>query len=319
MTRRLALPVATIAIFAASASWWHLSRRPVLPVTAVAVTPAPEAGVPLPPDGVLRPKVAEAIDTSSSISWEQRLDLVRKLPPDLGRIELDALIEALAVPRPDGVSSSLHSSYLHEIACALQAQPSVLPRFAEALAVIARDSARDDVSRDYALQHLRQAWQRAGNRSALQESITSNLRAFVSLDPAVSVSALLSLHLLGTAPLGATPAGTTGPATPSPGGFALSDAEITPLLAPLFSETATSANLPARLTVARIVGERRLATFRQPLLAQLNNPSEHAMVRMAAANALGRIGDPGDLAALAALDPDDDRVATAIRHVLHSR
>ena len=278
--------------------------------------------MPQPAAGVLRQSVAEALNTSSAIPWEQRLDLVRKLPADLGRIELDALLEALVVQRPDGVSSSLHSSYLHEISSVLQGHPAVLLRFADALAVIARDPTRDEVSRDYALQHLRQAWQRAGNQPVLRQSIAGSLRDLVSLDPAVSVSALLSLHLLGTAPVAASPDSATGPATPESGRFGVSDAEIAPLLGPLLSEKASPANLPARLTAARIVGERRLSALRQPLLALLNDPSEHALVRMAAANALGRIGDPGDLAALAALaalDPGDDRVATAIRHAVQSR
>ena len=323
MKRRLALSLATIALLAAAASWWHLSRRPAGATTSAASSPASEAAVPQPPAGVLRPVVEKPVDTSSPISWEERLDLVRNLPSDLGRIELNALLDALVVPRPDGVSPSFHSSYLHEIACVLQGQPAVLPRFADALTDIAKDTARDEVSRDYALQHLRQAWQRAANQPALQDSISSNLRALVSRnDPAVSVSALLSLHLLGTAPVGESQVGASGQASPASGRFEVSDDEIAPLLGPLLSEKANPANpanLSAKLTAARIVGERRLANFRQPLLASLNDHSEHALVRMAAANALGRIGDPGDIATLAALDPGDDRVAAAIRHALDAR
>jgi hypothetical protein len=320
MKRRLTLSLAAIALLAAAASWWHLSRRPAGATTSAASSPASEAAVPQPPAGVLRPVVEKAVDTSSPISWEERLDLVRNLPSDLGRIELNALLDALVVPRPDGVSPSFHSSYLHEIACVLQGQPAVLPRFADALTDIAKDTARDEVSRDYALQHLRQAWQRAANQPALRDSITGNLRALVSRnDPAVSVSALLSLHLLGTAPVGESQVGASGQASPASGRFEVSADEIEPLLGPLLSEKANPANLSAKLTAARIVGERRLANFRQPLLALLNDHSEHAMVRMAAANALGRIGDPGDIVTLAALDPGDDRVAAAIRYALDAR
>ena len=320
MKRRLATSLATIALLAAAAFWWHLNRHPDGSATSSVSSPASGPAVPQPPAGVLRPLVAEAVDTSSPIPWEQRLDLVRNLPPNLGRIELDVLLDALRVPRPDGVSSSFHSSYLHEIACVLQGQPSVLPRFADALTDIAKDTARDEVSRDYALQHLRQVWQRAANQSALRDSIAGNLSDLVSRnDPAISVSALLSLHLLGTAPVGETQVDAARPASEGPGRYGVPDDKIAPLLGPLLSEKASHPNISARLTAARIIGERRLETFRQPLFDLLNDNSEHAMVRMAAANALGRIGDPGDLAMLASFDPGDDRVAAAIRHALQSR
>lgn len=320
MKRRLGLSLAAIALLATAALWWHFNRRPTDAPTPSASSPSPAVAVPQPPAGVLRPVVEKAVDLSSPISWEARLDLVRNLPSDLGRIELDALLDALVVPRPDGVSSSLHSSYLHEIACVLQGQPAVLPRFADALTDIAKDTARDEVSRDYALQHLRQAWQRAAEQPGLKESIAGSLRGLVSRnDPAISVSALLSLHLLGTAPVVEGQADASRPASDVPDRFGVSDDEIAPLLGPLLSEKANPARLSPKLTAARIIGERRLAIFRQPLFALLNDPTEHAMVRMAAANALGRIGDPGDLSTLASFDPDDDRVAAAIRHALQSR
>ncbi len=322
MTRRFALPVLIIAVLGAGGGWWHFSdRQPELPEPP-ARSPAPAVPVPRSLSGELRPVVAEALDTSSTIPWEQRLDLVRTLPADLAEIELEALLEALLKPRPAGVSASLHSSFLHEIATLLQKQPAALPRFAQALAVLVGDTGRDAVSRDYALQHLRQAWQRAGNRPALRETIAGDLREWIALDSSVSVSALLSLHLLGTAPLAmsrVTGMSAAGSTPPDNGSFGIPDSEITPLLAPLFSEKANTPNLSARLTAARIAGERRLADFRQPLLAQLTDPSEHALVRMAAANAIGKIGNPGDLAALAAFDPRDDRVAAAIRHALGPR
>jgi hypothetical protein len=303
----LALVLASV-LLNAGALWWHFRGRP-------AVSPPPTAAAPAlrsiaapakssDPAAELRPAVADAVARIPAGGWRERLDRVRSLPADLSAGEVDSLLAALMEARPAEVSAALHSSFVHEVACVLQRQPAVRQRFAEALATIARDPRRDGVTRDYAIQHLRQIWDRAGDAPALRESVVSTFREFAGLDPAVAASALLSLHLLGN--------GLEG------GGSALHlpDAEFPPLLAPILARGPAPANLPTRLTAARVVGERRLGELRQPLLAILTNPAEHAMLRMAAANALGKIADPADLAKLASYDPGDDRIATAIRHAL---
>jgi hypothetical protein len=294
-----------------------LGFQPVTADSASSLSSSPSSALPAfsppapSPDtaGKLRSGVAAAINRGPDTAWERRLALVRGLPADLTADETSALLAALMEPRPPGVPAAVHSSYLHEIACRLQDQPAVRESFARALATLARDPRGDPTTRDYAIQHLRQVWQRADTQPALRESVAATFREFTDLDPAIAASALLSLHLLGTAPVAGSAAASSL--------YAVPDEELGPLLAPVFAQPpGSAASIPARLTAARIAGERRLAAFRAPLMAQLTNPAEHAMVRMAAANALGKIADPADLATLAALTPDDDRVAAAIRHAL---
>ena len=320
MNRRAVIACAiAIALLAAALFWRFPGNHPATPpaaVPALAAFVAPPAS--RDPGIGLRPALRDAIGFQPDLSWEQRIHLIRQLPADLGEAETAALLAALMERRPPGVSTALHSSYFHEIASRLQDQPTVRETFARALATLVRDTRRDATTRDYAIQHLRQIWDHASDTPAIQTAIVTTFREFASLDPAIATSALLSLHLLSTARL----APITGvPATPSapPPGFALPDADLAPLLIPIFAQATAADNIPARLTANRIAAERRLADFRQPLLAQLTNPAEHALVRMAAANALGRIANPDDLATLAAYTPDDDRVATAVAHALRSR
>jgi hypothetical protein len=302
----LALP-ASVLLGAGVLCWHFIGRYAAAPPPPAAAAPAlrsiAPADKPADPAAELRPAVADAVARIPAGGWRERLDRVRALPADLSSGEVDSLLAALMEPRPAEVPIALHSSFVHEVACVLQCQQGVRQRFAEALATLARDARRDGVTRDYAIQHLRQVWDRAGGDPALRTAVFNTFREFAELDPAVSAPALLSLHLLGSGPDGA-------------GVFHLPDAEFPPLLAPILARGPAPANLPARLTAARVAGDRRLGELRGPLLAILTNPAEHAMLRMAAANALGKIADPADLARLASYDPGDDRVATAIRLAL---
>jgi hypothetical protein len=322
MPRRPVILLIPALALSAAALLWRFSPpdRPAPPPPAKAsplraFTP-PEASQY--PETALRPALREALGGTPELSWEQRLHLVRELPENPSEAETNALLAALMERRPDGVSTALFSSYLHEIACRLQVQPTVREPFARALATLVRDPRRDSTSRDYAIQHLRQVWDRAADNPALRDAVAATFAGFAGLEPAIAASALLSLHLLGTTPAPALAHAPIAGAS-RPTRFAIPDSEIFPLLTAVFSQAPAADNLPARLTACRIAGDRRLAGLRAPLLARLRNPAEHAMVRMAAANALGRIADPGDLATLASYDPGDDRVAAALQYALRAQ
>ena len=318
MNRRAVIPFAIAVALLAAVLLWHFARHH--PATPPAAGPALAAFVTPPasrdPGAGLRPALRDALGFQPDVSWDQRIQMIRHLPTDLGEAETAALLAALMERCPPGVSTALHSSYFHEIASRLQDQPTVREPFARALATLVRDTRRDATTRDYAIQHLRQIWDHATDTPAIQTAIVTTFREFASLDPAVATSALLSLHLLGSTQLPAIAGAPAAPSAPPASGFALPDADIAPILIPIFAQATAADNIPARLTANRIAGERRLVEFRQPLLAQLTNPAEHALVRMAAANALGRIANPDDLASLAAYAADDDRVATAVAHAL---
>jgi len=328
--------LAALAVVAAAAILFrHRAAPPAPPAAkapAVAPAPVPALGLitvpppPAAPEKLLRPQLLEALGFGAASPWNRRLDLIRGLPADLTAVETDTLLAALMESCPTTLYPAVHSTYMHEIACILQPRDGVRGRFAQALATLARDPRRDDSTRDYAIQHLRQVWSRAGGDPALRDSVVATFRELTTLDPVVATPALLSLHLLGSpsedvslhggqpaADRAAPIAARSGNPLPS---YHIPDSELIPLLQPVFAATTSAASIPARLTAARIAGERRMTAFRAPLLAAVKDPSEHALVRMAAANALGKIADPADLKTLATLDPGDARVAAALRHAV---
>jgi hypothetical protein len=304
-------------------------RKPPAPVLVSLPRPSPPAQ----PEKDLRPALAEALGfKGASDSWARRVDYFRSQPADLTSIETDAVIAAMMQRCPPKVSGGIHSAYMHEIANGLQNRPTVRTSFVRALATIARDEQQDQVTRDYALQHLRQAWGRSADAPELRASIVSTFEEFAATTPALAASALLSLHLLGTDPL-LDAVGAPEPSTPqaprqkssrrpptrdTSRTFAIPDAEILPLLQPILAAKTNKDNITARMTAVRIAGERRIALLRPPLLAAISSPAEHTLVRISALNALGTIGDPADLKILAELKPEDPRVKAALQYVLNT-
>lgn len=275
----------------------------------------------------LRPEVAEALGFGPVAPWTRRLDLIRNFPHDLTPVEVNALLTSMVEVCPQDVSYSVHSSYMHELACFLQQRDEIRPLLAQGLATLAADVHRNTVTRDYAIQHLRQVWRRAGNDTTLRSALEETLRQFTSMDSVIATPSLLALHLLGTE-LSADP-GNIGNADSRPllvaspdnaqSSFYLPDSDLLTLIKPIFTTDVSTESMPSHLTALRIVADRRFSDFRDHLLATLKNPNEHALVRMAAANALGKIADPRDLASLASYAPGDTRVATALRHALKSK
>jgi HEAT repeats len=295
-----------------------LMAPPPSPILGVGQTALPDRTAVA---GKLRPELAEAVGRGAPSPWNRRTDIIRNLPANLTEAEVDALLVALMEPRPPKISAAIHSTYIHEIATILHSHNDIRQRFFQSLATLARDTQRDDATRDYAIQHLRWVWSSASDERALRGSITATFRELCRLDPVVATPALLSLHLLGS-PADQTDSSQITSATPGRGNapppFDLADADLLPLLQPIFAAPTSKTNIPARLTAVRIVGERRLIAFRPPLLVALHDRSEHTLVRMAAASALAQIGDPSDLEALATLDAGDERLASAVRHALRA-
>lgn len=289
-----------------------VSRRPAPHSDAAPKVPAlGEFSIPNSPAysaSHLRPEVTEAVDMSGASSWSRRTDLIRKLPfAKLNADEVEALLFAMVQRCPAGLSPGVHSTYMHEIACILEKREDASKRLAVALAALARDTQRDDSIRDYAIQHLREVWRRAVADSALRASIVSTFHEFAGLDPYIATPSLLSLHLLGNA---------AENSTADAAHFHFPDVELIPFLNRIFAEKTTAKNIPSRLTAVRIVAERRIAAFRESLFKILKDDNEMALVRMASANAIGRIANPEDIQILSSLKPADVRVASALNAVL---
>lgn len=329
--RRILIALFALAAIAATAV--SVLRRPAEPSTEFVRTHALRDFTPPPPvaQPILRPELRDALGYGIAISWDRRLDTIRKVKNPTAE-EAGALLTAMMAYCPPTVSASVHSSYMHEIACILQTRQDSQGKFACALATLARDTKRDGATRDYAIQHLRQVWSQSPKGTVLRPAIASTLRELLHLEPAIATSALLSLHVLGTPACEgyAADAGALLLSASSPDSRTsayLPDADMVPLLKPILSGTSTKEasakvfpdNMAARLTAIRIAGERRMKDYREPLLAALKDPAEHMMIRMAAANAIGAIADPADLESLSTFEPGNEQVAAALRLAIRHR
>lgn len=333
MLRRRLIILAVASLLCLGAGFFLFGRR--TPTLAVAPPQAPVLGtfpVPAPVSPrakQLRRVLVDALGLGAPLPWDHRTELIRSLPNDLNPDETNAMLVAMMERCPPNLSHTVHAAYMHEIACRLQPRREVREAFARALAALARDHDQDEITRDYAVQHLRQVWAHAGDDPALRTLVLSTFREFTKLDAVLVGPALLSLHVLGSDsadfPLNA-PRPNQVPAVvpPIPGSsatpsFLVPDSDLVPLLQPILASKPGKANVEARLTAVRIVGERRLADFRPQLLAALSDPEEHTLIRMAAIHGLGQISHPSDLKVLAEFKPVDDRLRIALELALKSR
>jgi hypothetical protein len=327
--QRRHLIIALLALVVIGITAVVVFRRPGKPPATISSVPAPALGdfqfpvSPANPGNQIRPELAAALGFGEDVSWEQRLDILRKLKNPTP-VENETLLVAMMANCPIFVSASFHSSYMHEIACVLQTQPGVREKFARALATLVRDKQRNSATRDYAIQHLRQVWSRAVDDSNLRAAIVSTFHEFAHHKPAIATSALLSLHLLGS-PTAGSPVGSTGLSFPpgaspsSSTSYFIPESELLPLLEPVFTAKTSSDNIPSRLNAIRIVGDRRMKAFRPHLLAALKDRKEHMMIRMAAANAIGAVAEPADLESLSTFEPGDELVAAALHRAIRPR
>jgi hypothetical protein len=277
---------------------------------------------PMPPGerSLVRSELQEALNLGRALSTQQRLDLLGEIDDELGPADCKVLLAAILQPRPVGFPPGPHSELFHQTAGLLQRSDDARETFARALATVARDAGRDPVTRDYALQHLRQVWDRASGQ--LRTDIETMFRDAAAADDAsISSAALLSLHFLGT------PAGrdflrerTEGSATTEPSSYRIPDVDLEPMVERLLSEEPSVDRVTPRLAALRIVGDRGMDRFRNDLRRIAADASgEHAMVRMAAVSNIGRLGDSSDRAFLQSIDKSGDgRVANAVQRALMS-
>lgn len=306
----------TVAVAAIVAGLWWLGKEPAAVAPVISrlenFTPGTLDRQLL---NQLQPRIAEALDLAGATPRARRIEILRSFNGPLSETDHEALLAALMEPRPPGISEGWFSEYFHRVASLMQSHQGDQRNFARVLATVARDPSRDGVVRDYAIQHLRQVWDRADPSGDLRPSVEAAFRELCSSASGVSPAALLSLHLLGT------PAGGDRPdLSPSPPRtYAVDNAELEPLVLGIFHQAPSASAISARMTACRVAGDRKLGAAGNHLIQIARNPSEHALVRMAAVNAIGRIGNTPDLASLATLEPGDQRVAQAIQSALASQ
>lgn len=301
-----------------------VAPRTPAPVLASIKPPPPPAQ----PEKDIRPALVEALGFGEKEGpWSRRVAFLRSKPTGLTSVEAEAMITEMMGKLPPNAAPVSHAGYIQELAANLQNVPEVRETFVGALATIARDAQQNLLNRNCALLHLRNAWGGAADNPSLRASIVATLQEFAGSDTDIAPHSLLYLHLLGTDSLkdlpevtkraAATPSGGPRPPQPSPA-FALPDSEIVPLIEPKLAAKPTKENLSGRLACLRIVGDRRIGRFRQPLMVMLNDSAEDTKVRVAAVTALGKIGNADDFKRLASLHTEDPRVEEAVKYILNT-
>lgn len=96
--------------------------------------------------------VAELLDPR--LHFEEHLELIRTLPTDLTRSELDALFGLLEDGVPPGVKPHIWSTLQNELMMALRQPRFNVADYHSRLMTLMHDRAADPIVRDYAAQHL---------------------------------------------------------------------------------------------------------------------------------------------------------------------
>lgn len=296
----LALPALVLAL------WLWSGKAPsgiTPPITQPRTADRPS---PQPPPPTLSDRIRAAIDSENDPRGLARAEALRALGDDLLADETAALLAKLLSPRDPEAPPGPHSLAFHETALVLQKQEPAHEKFADTLATVARDTRRDHVIRDYAIQHLTQLWHLAG--PSLAPTIEATLLEIADEAPSMLPSALLGLHLLGS-----NQKSSLSNSPPR----AVADEQFAPRLISMLDPAATTSEA-AQMTAIRIVGERQLPGFGDDLARIAADPtSGHTLVRMAAVAAIARFGDSRDLTLLRNIDRTDPRLASAIDHAIN--
>lgn len=312
--RRFALVMCGALLLLVAAVLW-IERKPAAPGGADHPMPLETIDLPQDPQQLyqhrtspVRSSLVEAMALDKPVSYARRTELLRATRDDLNGTETDLLLAALLATGPAASQTREHSVWFNEAANLLHRQPAAHEQLARALATVAGDPGRSPLLRDYALQHLRVVWNDSAHAPRLRDSIEASLRWIVGGrgEPAVTTAALLSLHLLGDC-------------ASAPGGPVqrpLPDEQAAALAGGLLAEPAASSSPAERMTAARIAADRRLGGLRPALARIAANHAEHALARIAAINALGRIGNPADRPLIESLSSADPLLAAAAEDAL---
>jgi hypothetical protein len=252
---------------------------------------------------LMRRSLSTALGDDSEVPHAARILQLMDTRERLTEGEISELLRALVTPAEIGESRTLHATWFHEVANLIQRQDHDQRSFSEVLATVARDGERSRATRDYALQQLRRVWSKNPQDVNLRRAIEGTFVEMNASGHPMRATALLSLHMLDSLEPG------------SRGWKSLHDGIVSILDSPARHGAGA---VSEQMAAARIAGERDMRNVRKPLMRIASMDGEHALVRMAAVAALGRMADPADLRALVNLSPSDQRVAEAIRHATAS-
>lgn len=236
---------------------------------------------------ILRQDVLTVMGYDEADHVDKKIAVTKSLPSDLSQLELETLLRSLLEKRPAHLRDGQHAFAFHELCNKLHRYKQIREKYAETLYQVALDNSYDAVVRDYAIQHLRRVWSAAD--LGLRASIEASFWKLAESQPAISASAILSLHTLGVK---------TSPKQDYQSASVSSD-HFKPYLKKILSAPMSQDNIPQRMIAVRVIGDRGLLDMANELVSVIKNPHEHTLVRAAAINALGK----SDRQQLQNLDP----------------
>lgn len=263
--------------------------------------------------GSIRHDLGKALGQHSGISDRERLVILGEFSGDLSQLEADVLADELLRPPKPGEEIAWYAEYFHSLCLILREQEKFRERFARVLATVVADPTRDQTVRDYGMQHLAAVWELSSPGDGLRASVLATFGEVIRGDKEMAAPALLSLHLLGS---GFNRSREIGDAANS--SYHVPDSDILPFVEEAIGSSAvTSTEVGLKMVALRVVAERRM-TGLLPAVREIAGErlNEHAVTRMAAISAIGRLGDSDDRVFLETLERDDPRIIRAVGHAL---
>jgi hypothetical protein len=248
----------------------------------------------------LRPAVRRLLDPATHN--RTRIDLALTCDRDLNNDEITALLAEVSTPAVPGVDPGWHSQYLHEICRQLHHHSSIRNRFARVLVGVSADTERPHVEREYAVQHLREVWQRAADDTTLRQALVGHFKALVRDSRELAGPALLSLHFLGNDP-GREWNGS---------GAIIANNELEPLVSRLLDQSRDKVVTGGVMAALRVAGDRALPGAMPSIKQVAADSSVTAIVRMAAVSIIAK-SSPDPAFFLQSITPGEPLVDQAIR------
>ncbi len=216
-----------------------------------------------------------------------RFRAVSRLRSDLDTNQIAALYKFLSNPiLPFETNVPGLHALKNEIVCRLQDQTHPAWGLTTTLIGIYRDRRQDDVTRDYALQHL-VTWceQGAADAQEAKARIRDVLREALTENSSISATALLGLHRL----------------TPHEGDGAENEIGISALKLLRSGQSAASTATAIQVCAEREVSEAL------PVLREIAWDNRTLALRVSAIAALGRLGGPPEIAVLQQIEEEKEK------------
>ena len=201
-----------------------------------------------------------------------RLHATYALPTDLRNCDVLSLCSFLrSLPSPLEKNFTGLQFLKNDLIDVLECREAMPPAFTDALVEMFRNTSQDQVTRDYAIQHLTTWYERIGKKRPQEaQVIRSTLEAAINETNSVAGTALLGMHRLSK-----------------------NDSRFNPALVDetaAFFAASPHRDAPTRISSIQVCAERQLKSV-IPIVKELSQTSTNVALRISAISALGQLGD----------------------------